>query len=316
MTFWVAGATVVGGYLAADAASSAAGTQAAAADRAAELQRQTASEQLALQKRMYEEGIKRQRPFYKAGTNALAKMQAQYDKMPDVFTGKVNLGEDPGYAFRLKEGQKALDRQAAARGGLISGGALKAAARYGQEMGSQEYGNAYNRALTRYNAGVNREATGYNRALTRYNSVINREATGYNRALTRYNADINREATGYNRALTGYNADINREATGYNRLASMAGIGQTSANTIGAAGQNYATGAGNIAGNMASNVGEAYMGGANARASGYVGQANALTNSLGTYLNYSQGQNMINSMRGGGALGGPNNFDPFNMINF
>jgi hypothetical protein len=31
---------------------------------------------------------------------------------------------DPGYAFRLSEGQKGLDRQAAARGGLISGGAL------------------------------------------------------------------------------------------------------------------------------------------------------------------------------------------------
>ena len=52
---------------------------------------------------------------------------------------------DPGYAFRMKEGLTALDRQAAARGGLISGGALKAAQRYGQDMGSQEYQNAFNR---------------------------------------------------------------------------------------------------------------------------------------------------------------------------
>jgi len=52
---------------------------------------------------------------------------------------------DPGYAFRVSEGMKALDRQAAARGGLISGGALKAAQRYGQDMGSQEYQNAFNR---------------------------------------------------------------------------------------------------------------------------------------------------------------------------
>jgi hypothetical protein len=56
--------------------------------------------------------------------------------------------QDPGYAFRLKEGQQALDRSAAARGGLISGGALKAAQRYGQEMGSQEYMNAFNRYQT------------------------------------------------------------------------------------------------------------------------------------------------------------------------
>jgi hypothetical protein len=176
-------------------------------------------------------------------------MQAQYANMPAAFTGKVDLGQDPGYAFRLKEGQQALDRQAAARGGLISGGALKAAKRYGQDMGSQEYGNAYNRALTNYNANVN------------------------------------------------------RESTGYNRLAAMSGIGQTAANTIGGAGQTFAGSSANIAGNMASNVGEAYQGAANARASGYVGGANALTSGLGTYLNYSQGQNMINAMRYGPNYG-------------
>lgn len=136
----------------AKAAQSAADTAGAASDRAIDLQQ-----------RMYEEGVARQQPYYQAGTNALARMQAEYGNMPAAFTGQVDLGQDPGYAFRLKEGQQALDRQAAARGGLISGGALKAATRYGQEMGSQEYGNAYNRALTKYNADVNREATGYNR---------------------------------------------------------------------------------------------------------------------------------------------------------
>jgi hypothetical protein len=63
----------------------------------------------------------------------------------------------------LSEGQKALDRQAAARGGLISGGALRAAQRYGQEMGSQEYQNAYNRAFTGYGTDVARENQLYNR---------------------------------------------------------------------------------------------------------------------------------------------------------
>lgn len=56
--------------------------------------------------------------------------------------------QDPGYAFRLSEGQKVLERNAAARGGLISGGALRAATRYGQDMGSQEYANAFNRYQT------------------------------------------------------------------------------------------------------------------------------------------------------------------------
>lgn len=62
--------------------------------------------------------------------------------------GMQDFQQDPGYAFRLAEGQKALDRQAAARGGLISGGALKAATGYGQQMGSQEYQNAFNRYQT------------------------------------------------------------------------------------------------------------------------------------------------------------------------
>lgn len=62
--------------------------------------------------------------------------------------GTQDFQEDPGYAFRLSEGQKALDRSAAARGGLQSGAALKAAARYGQDMGSQEYQNAFNRYQT------------------------------------------------------------------------------------------------------------------------------------------------------------------------
>lgn len=62
--------------------------------------------------------------------------------------GMADFQQDPGYAFRLSEGLKALDRQAAARGGLMSGAALKGAARYGQDMASQEYGNAFNRYQT------------------------------------------------------------------------------------------------------------------------------------------------------------------------
>jgi hypothetical protein len=55
----------------------------------------------------------------------------------------------------LSEGQKQLDRMAALRGGQISGSALKAAQRYGQEMGSQEYMNAFNRYQTERNAQLN-----------------------------------------------------------------------------------------------------------------------------------------------------------------
>lgn len=210
MSGWVAGAVVVGSVISSNAASDAADTQAAAADRAGDLQYKQFQESAALQE-----------PWRKAGEQALNKLIPLTDYQPfsyDEFT------KDPGYAFRLSEGQKALDRQAAARGGLISGSALKATARYGQEMGSQEYTNAFNRYQT-------------------------------------------------------------ERAARLQPLQSLAGIGQTTAQQIGQSGQS-----------MASNVGETYMGAANARASGYVGGANAINQGLGTYLNYSQNQNLLNRL--------------------
>ena len=59
--------------------------------------------------------------------------------------GMEQFQQDPGYAFRQAEGMKALERSAAARGGLLSGGTLKGIQRFGQDLASQEYGNAFNR---------------------------------------------------------------------------------------------------------------------------------------------------------------------------
>lgn len=142
-----AGASLLGGAMSARGASQAAETQAAAADRTA-----------ALQKEMFDLQRAGQEPYRQAGLTGQNRLMellglggdtgaAGYGKYGRDF-GMADYQADPGYAFRLSEGQKALDRQAAARGGLISGGALKAAARYGQDMGSQEYQNAFNRYQT------------------------------------------------------------------------------------------------------------------------------------------------------------------------
>ena len=236
---WMIPAAIIGGSLLGSSASrSAASTQADAASRASDAQLQMFREQAALQE-----------PFRQVGIRALPQLEAQRNMMPGAFTGKVDLGQDPGYAFRLSEGQKALDRSAAARGGLISGGALKAAQRFGQDLGSQEYQNAYNRALT------------------------------------------------------GYNAEVAREATGYNRLAALAGYGQTATGQIGAAGQN-----------AAANMGNLMTSGAAASAAGQVGAANALTGGLSTYLNYNQGNNLVNALNARGGGGGSNFMNQYNAI--
>ena len=147
MTFWVAGATVVGGYMASRGAGDAAKTQADAAVRAAQIQKEMFDEQQRLSAPYREAGVTGQNRLMELlglGGNTGAEGYGRYSK--DF--GMSDFQADPGYAFRLAEGQKGLDRQAAARGGLISGGALKAATRYGQDMGSQEYGNAYSRYQT------------------------------------------------------------------------------------------------------------------------------------------------------------------------
>ena len=59
--------------------------------------------------------------------------------------GMGQFNADPGYAFRQSEGMKALERSAAARGGLLSGSAMKGIQRFGQDLASQEYQNAFNR---------------------------------------------------------------------------------------------------------------------------------------------------------------------------
>ena len=217
-------APVIAGLVGADAAKSAAQTQA-----------DSAREANALLYKMYQEQKGLQEPFRGAGITAQNRLldllglsqnkgAEGYGRYAKDF-GMSDFTADPGYAFRLAEGQKALERNAAARGGLISGGALKAATRYGQDMGSQEYQSAFNRYQT-------------------------------------------------------------NRANQLQPLGSLLTSGQAAASNQSAAAGNYGTQAGgNITGAGA------------ATAAGQVGSTNALTNALGSYLNYSSSQNLADAIR-------------------
>lgn len=225
----IGGSSLLGGALAANAQG-----------KAAEAQQRSASDQLALQKQMFNKQIELQAPFRKGGVEAENRLlellglggnrgAANYGSANRNFAPS-DLTTDPSYQFRLSEGLKALDAQAAARGGLISGNALRGAQDYGQNAASQEYQNAYNRYQT-------------------------------------------------NRANL------------LNPLQSLAGMGQSSANTLGNAAQNYAnTGTGSM------------QYGGNAAASGYLGQANswntALNNAANGYQNYAMMDRLFPSSNG------------------
>ena len=98
--------------------------------------------------KIYQEQKALQEPWRQAGVEALNKLRSP-EMQYSPFTAE-KFQADPGYAFRLSEGMKALDRTAASRGGLLSGATLKGAQRYGQELGSQEFQNAFNRYNTDY----------------------------------------------------------------------------------------------------------------------------------------------------------------------
>lgn len=129
-----------------------------AASQAADAATQANERAMAFQQKMFDEQKALTAPYREGGATAQNRLMellgiggnaggADYGKYGKDFS-MSDFVTDPGYAFRLSEGQQALDRSAAARSGTQSGAALKAAARYGQDMGSQEYGNAYNRYQT------------------------------------------------------------------------------------------------------------------------------------------------------------------------
>jgi hypothetical protein len=153
-----AGGALLGGAIAGSGARSAASTQAEASTRAADVQSQSADRALALQEKLYNQQIGLQEPYRQAGLTGQNRLMellglggnagaAGYGQYARDF-GASDFQADPGYAFRLSEGQKALERSAAARGGLISGSTLKAATRYGGDAASQEYQNAFARYQT------------------------------------------------------------------------------------------------------------------------------------------------------------------------
>lgn len=142
-----AGASLVGSVIGKKASDKAVNAQTQASDAAtAEARRQydlTRSDQLSL----LEQQRADQAPWLSAGKNALAQLAsgtAAGGSLVKPFS-LADFAADPGYGFRVSEGEKGIQRAASARNGLYSGATLKALARFNQDTASNEYGNAYNR---------------------------------------------------------------------------------------------------------------------------------------------------------------------------
>lgn len=161
---WVAaaiiggGATLLSGYMGSKAAQNAADTQSA-----------SQRESMAVQKAMFDKQNQQQTGYRAAGGNALSQIGELGSGTYGIYDAEGNktgtgtgsgyltkqftpedfaAGMDPGYAFRLKQGQDQAMRQANLGGGAISGNSLAGLQDYTQGQASQEYGNAFNRFQT------------------------------------------------------------------------------------------------------------------------------------------------------------------------
>jgi len=135
------------------------------AKKASRVQVQAAQDANAAQERMFEKQMALQEPFRQSGMTAQQEIMqllgiggdknaAGYGSLGKAF-GASDFQQDPGYQFRQAEGMKALERSAAARGNLLSGSTLKGVQRFGQDLASQEYGNAFNRYQVERSAKLN-----------------------------------------------------------------------------------------------------------------------------------------------------------------
>lgn len=190
-----------------------AGASIYAGSKAAKAQRQVSDQNNALQvsqdaeaRRQYDQNRTDLSPYRQAGYTALGQL-GEGTKTGGDFNRSFGLSDfvkDPGYEFRRQEGQRGVEASAAARGGILSGGALKALSRYNQDYSSGEYNNAYNRFNTdmtnRYNRLAGLAQTGQtatNTGIADGNNLTGNLQTGVNNRSGNNNAAAQARASSY-----------------------------------------------------------------------------------------------------------------------
>lgn len=121
------------------------------AEKAANIQARGADKSRALLEKYYGQAMGTQQPYLEQGGKGLQAYsqgvlgnEFQTD-VPQFQQRQFDLQADPGFQFRLQQGTNAINNRASAGGSSLGGGVLKELARYGQGIGSEEAGNAYNR---------------------------------------------------------------------------------------------------------------------------------------------------------------------------
>lgn len=134
--------------------------QSNSAKKAAAAQQHATDSAMGEQARQYDQTRADFAPYRETGARALGQLET--DINTPVTSSDVM--SDPGYQFGMQQGEQALGRRIAAGGGRVSGAALKAAARFGNDYATSGYGAAYQRKQDRLNrlaalAGIGQTST-------------------------------------------------------------------------------------------------------------------------------------------------------------
>ncbi len=120
----------------------------------------------------------------------------------------ADIANDPAYQFRLAQGEKGLQRSAAAHGTLLTGGLLKSLANYDQGLASEEASKQFDRALAAYNTNRSTNDQNFGQAHTAFGDEFS--LAGANNAanmdMLRFNAAKDAAANAANAAAGVYPA--------------------------------------------------------------------------------------------------------------
>ncbi len=120
-----------------------------AAKKGAEAQADAAKAANATELQMYNQSREDQMPWLNQGKtslNQLAQLMQPGGELSRRFSMQ-DFQQDPGYQFRLDQGNKGMMNALNARGLGGSGAMMKEAAKYNQGMAADEYTNSYNRFI-------------------------------------------------------------------------------------------------------------------------------------------------------------------------
>jgi hypothetical protein len=107
---------------------------------------------------------------------------------------------EPGFAFAMEQGSKALENSAAAKGVLRTGGTMKELIGFGQKLGEQNYGNVYNRMQGTYGVNRNNAADIYTK---NYNAARDTYGAGVDEITGEYNSLYKTAQDAFTNATTG-----------------------------------------------------------------------------------------------------------------